>query len=162
MNNQNQLVEYTKKPINLLTKEQLDKCLEYTEDKQPFLDIMGSIEYIKITYLKQEIPPFSDNFPYYVNKYRVSIKNKNGNKFNSVFYSSYNDTINHILPSLYDILTVIASEGTMETNTLQDFCNELGYDINEPKITRTYKALLKYQKNLEKVFDIDDLYLFPH
>lgn len=158
----NQQVEYSNKPVNLLTKEQLDKCEKYTEDRQPFLDIMESIEYVKITYLKQEIPPFSDDFPYYVNKYRVSIKNKNGNKFNSVFYSSYNDTVNHILPSLYDVLTVVASEGTMETNTLEDFCNELGFDIDSRRAYKTYKALLKYQKNLEKVFDIDDLYLFPH
>lgn len=157
--------EYTSKPINLLTKEQLDKCLENIEGnitaKDPFLKTMEEIQYVKVKYLTQQVPPFSEDFPYSVNKYRVTIKHKNGNRFSSVFYSSYNDTINNIAPSLYDILTVVASEGTMETSSLEDFCDEFGYDIDEPKTKRSYKALIKYQSNLSKVFDTDDLYYFP-
>lgn len=160
---------YSEKYINLLTPEQILECLKYVNSDEPeqlernnFLDIMEKLESVRAKYIGQKTPEFSEQREQPTNTYNIIVKGKNGVKFSMKFYNSLNDTWNNKTVGLYDILTTIGSEGTINTNSFEDFCDELGFDYDSRKAHKAFNELQYLQRNISKIFDKTDLYDFPN
>ena len=57
-------------------------------------------------------------------------------------------------PTSYDVL---ASVTKYEVGTFDDFCSEYGYDTDSRKALKTYKAVLREWKNIEKLFTAEQI-----
>ena len=68
-------------------------------------------------------------------------------RFRFRFGQSINNTGTH--PTAYD---VIASLTKYEVYDFETFCGDYGYDIDSRKAYKTYKAVLKEWKNVERLF----------
>lgn len=58
------------------------------------------------------------------------------------------------IPNAYDVLAVITK---YEIGNFEDFCSEFGYDTDSRSAFKTYKAVMKEWKNVEKLFTPDQL-----
>lgn len=52
---------------------------------------------------------------------------------------------------------VLASLTKCEVGTFEDFCSDYGYDTDSRKAYKTYKAVLREWKNIEKLYTSEEL-----
>jgi hypothetical protein len=57
-------------------------------------------------------------------------------------------------PTLYDVLTCLQK---YEVGTFEDFCGEFGYDNDSRTAEKTYKAVVKEFKAMERLFNSEEL-----
>lgn len=101
----------------------------------------------KITYVSTEINPLWDDNAYR-RKYHVTLSNANG-KMCFYFWDSIYNKEHGIAPREYDILACLEK---YDVGTLEDFCDEFGYDPSERKVRKIYKACVKEYENLCRIF----------
>lgn len=70
------------------------------------------------------------------------------------FGQSINNTGTH--PTAYDVLSSLTK---CEVGTFENFCGDYGYDVDSRKAYKTYKAVLKEWKNVERLFTAEQLEL---
>lgn len=85
--------------------------------------------------------------------YIIVLKNKNS-RFRFTFGQSINDSNQNTPPKSYDVLASITK---YEVSTFDNFCNEYGYDTDSRKALKTYKAVLREWKNIEKLFTAEQI-----
>ena len=74
-----------------------------------------------------------------------------------VFGQSLKDSNNgNTPPTAYDVL---ASLTKYEVGDFGDFCSAYGYDIDSRKAYKTYKAVLKEWKNVDRLFSSEQIEL---
>lgn len=79
------------------------------------------------------------------------LKNEN-HRFRFTFGQSINNT--GITPTAYDVL---ASLTKYEVGSFENFCDEYGYNTDSRSAYKTYKAVLKEWKNVERLFTADQI-----
>jgi len=57
-------------------------------------------------------------------------------------------------PTPYDVLACITK---YEVSSFENFCSEYGYDTDSRSAYKTYKAVLREWKNLEKLFTLEQI-----
>lgn len=57
-------------------------------------------------------------------------------------------------PTLYDVLACLQK---YDVGTFEDFCGEFGYDTDSRKAFKTYKAVIREYKNLERLYSEAEL-----
>jgi hypothetical protein len=92
---------------------------------------------------------FNDNVWRYVFKIRLS---KGSKRYTFEFGQSIAEGSNE--PTLYDVLTCLQK---YDVGTFEDFCGEFGYDNNSRMAEKTYKAVVKEFKAMERLFDSEEL-----
>lgn len=85
--------------------------------------------------------------------FRITLKNKlHTYRFN--FGQSVSNT--GITPKPYDVLACLTN---YDPGTFENFCGDYGYDIDSRKAYKTYKAVLKEWKNVERLFTPEQIKL---
>ena len=77
----------------------------------------------------------------------------NGKQYS--FYFSGGSAITEI--DLEGVLECLLSDYHCDTSSFEWFCREFGLDADSRKAEKTYKAIVKEKKNLERIFSIKDL-----
>jgi hypothetical protein len=86
--------------------------------------------------------------------YRITLKNKK-HRFSFTFGQSIvNSNYGNTPPSEYDVLAGLQK---YEVGTFDDFCGNFGYDTDSRKAYKTYKAVMREWKNVEKLFTAEEL-----
>lgn len=81
--------------------------------------------------------------------YIIVLKNKL-HRYRFLFGQSQNNSdYGNTPPTAYDVLACLTK---YEVNSFEDFCGDFGYDIDSRKAYKTYKAVLKEWKNVERLF----------
>jgi hypothetical protein len=75
-------------------------------------------------------------------------------RFRFTFGQSINNTGIH--PTAYDVLTGLTK---YDLGSFENFCGDYGYDIDSRKAYKTYKAVLKEWKNVERLFTPEQIEL---
>ncbi len=70
------------------------------------------------------------------------------------FGQSISDTRTNTPPSIYSILACLQK---YEVGTLEEFCNEFGYDSDSRKVENTYKSVANEYAEMAKMFTPDEL-----
>lgn len=70
--------------------------------------------------------------------------------------SEINSDYGKTRPTAYDVLASITK---YEVFSFEDFCGDYGYDIDSRGAYKTYKAVLKEWKNIERLFTTDQIEL---
>lgn len=96
-----------------------------------------------------------------VNVYDVYIRRPSRHHSMKVkFYDSLANTWDGKRPSKYDVLACLEK---YDVGTIEDFVSEFGYEVNSwndvKRIERTYKAVVRQYKQVQRVFEdcIDEL-----
>ena len=144
---------------SIINEESINKCLEYVEDesKESFKEIVKGLN------VSVSDPEYRKYFPEDKesrNVYKVTLK-KNGHQATMTFGQSIFKTMDNEDPSLYDILTTIGSELTMEDESFEEFCSEFGYDSDSRKAEKQFKGLQKQNRRLSKVISKTEAYNMP-
>jgi hypothetical protein len=152
MNTQNKLEEYNNKFVELVNEESIKECIEYLPEKEQdesiFRETLKGLS-VKIQWSEDQTYKDDKNRNGYIVK--VSREGKKTIKFN--YWTSQVDTWEHKKPNLYDILTCIALDGTIDDPA------DMGIDPIEEK--KLYNAVIKQREKILKVFDQMELYSFP-
>ena len=79
-------------------------------------------------------------------------------RYRFTFYQSRNESTGAGTkpPTAYDVLAGVTK---YEIGTFDNFCSEFGYDTDSRSAYKTYKAVLKEWKNIERLFNPDQLEL---
>ena len=100
------------------------------------LTVIGTPEY------KVHFP--GDKVARYVFKLRLS---RNGKSYTFSFGQSINEGSNE--PTMYDVIACLTK---YDVGDFENFCGEFGYDIDSRTAERTYKAVLKEWKAVDRLF----------
>ena len=88
--------------------------------------------------------------------YKIVLKNKN-HRFGFTFGQSINNSnYGKNPPSPYDVLSCLTK---YDVGKFNDFCNNFGYDVDSRKAYKTYKAVLREWKNVERLFTPEQIEL---
>jgi hypothetical protein len=82
---------------------------------------------------------------------------KNGkHRYRFTFGQSINDSTGDggVPPTAYDVLATITKYNPYD---FDNFCSEYGYDIDSRKAYKTYKAVMREWKNIEKLFTPEEM-----
>lgn len=82
---------------------------------------------------------------------------KGGKQYTFEFGQSISEGKNE--PTLYDVLTCLTKHNP---DTFEVFCANYGYDNESRTAKKTYKAVLKEWKNLNRLFTTDELNLLTN
>jgi hypothetical protein len=85
--------------------------------------------------------------------YIIVLKNKL-HRYRFTFGQSISNT--GTAPTAYDVL---ASLTKYEVGSFEDFCGDYGYDTDSRSAYKTYKAVLKEWKNIERLFSSEQIEL---
>lgn len=169
---------YEQQAIDFLSKTNTEFTVKFVKNDKYFDDDKYSRDIYNIT-LKRGNRKFSFNFGQSLNKsgqYQVAehLQNKlwceqtTGGKirFTSGEYKllkarNFNilekDIIknpNYSVPTAYDILACLTKS---DPGTLEDFCNEYGYDLDSKKAEKTYKAVKDEYNNVCMLFSDEEM-----
>lgn len=131
---------------NLTGDEQLDKIEDMTAEERMQL-VKGLFPNFKMKVTKMGWDNEGRN------KYKVTISN--GNKpFSTVFYDSLYNTQKNLRSEDFHILYCVISDAQAVEycDTLEDFCDEFGYDMEIDKPNKIYKACQRAYDNLTDTF----------
>lgn len=118
---------------------------EYEKQAEDFLSKTGTKLTVKFkTYDKY----FADDKESR-NIYNITLR-RGKKSYTFTFGASINDTQNNIEPSAYDVLACLEK---CEYTDFEDFCCQLGYDVDSRKAEKTYKACKKQYERLTDLFD---------
>lgn len=82
---------------------------------------------------------------------------KGGKQYTFEFGQSISEGDNE--PTLYDVLACLTKHNP---ETFEDFCANYGYDNDSRTAEKTYKAVLKEWKNLNRLFTAEELNLLTN
>lgn len=82
---------------------------------------------------------------------------KGGKQYTFEFGQSFSEGGNE--PTMYDVLACLTKH---DPETFEDFCANYGYDNDSRTAEKTYKAVLKEWKNLNRLFTSDELNLLTN
>jgi len=86
--------------------------------------------------------------------YIIVLKNQN-HRYRFLFGQSLNDSdYGNTPPTPYDVLACLTK---YDCGDFENFCSDFGYDIDSRKAYKTYKAVLKEWKNVERLFTSERL-----
>jgi len=117
---------------------------EYTKQAEKFIKDVNA----KVTIEYVEYGKHFDDDKEERNIYRITIK-RNGKSFTFKFGDSINNTQNGEEPSVYDVLACVQK---YDCGTFENFCSEFGYDTDSRKAEKTYKAVCREFKGINRVF----------
>jgi len=147
---------------DLITAQNISKCLEYSEDSERLKKVIYSLQ-VKTKLVGYDKYFEDDKEPR--NIYEVRIKRGN-RSIGFRFGDSIANTQEGNEPDLYSVLSTISLEYEAPA-TFEDFCSEFGYDRDSRKAEKSFKGLKRMSEKLHKIFTDDDLYsngisVFPH
>jgi hypothetical protein len=88
--------------------------------------------------------------------YTIVLKNKQ-HRYRFLFGQSVSESnYGGKPPSAYDVLSCLTK---YDIGSFEDFCGEFGYDLDSRKAYKTYKAVLKEWKNVERLFSSEQIEL---
>ena len=116
----------------------------YTQQAQEFLNKVGGS--ITINYLTCDYHFAGDKEMR--NIYTVTIK-RNGQKYSFKFGDSINNTDKGIKPTIYDVLACLTKQDFADFN---DFCESFGYSEDSITALKTFKAVQREFKGVNRVF----------
>jgi hypothetical protein len=119
---------------------------------------MTALDYVKAKYIGTY--RMYDEQPAPTNTYMVRI-GRNGKSISFKFHNSYMDSLEGYTVNLYDIIHCVASDGYLVTDTFENFCDELGYDMDSIEVQKIYKAVKRQQEKIFKIFEDVELIDFP-
>jgi len=143
---------------NLVTEEGISKCLEYTEEKERFKELVSSQ---KVSISLERTGHYFDEDTDVRNIYRVTIT-RAGKRISFRFGDSINNTLKGETPDLYDILASVGSEYDLNGFSFAEFCDEYGYDEDSRKAHKTYVNWVKHNVKLHRIFNDEDIEVLPH
>jgi len=79
--------------------------------------------------------------------YKITLRRKDVGSYTFTFGQSIANIGK--APEVYDVL---ASVTKYDVGSFEDFCSEFGYDTDSRKAEKTYKAVLKEFKNVDRLF----------
>lgn len=124
----------------------------YRQETKEFLERIGAK--VKIEFIKYGNVPSWWNSSTPVNIYRVTVS-RNGESYTYRFHDSIHNTANNIKPDEYDVLSCVEK---YDVGSLEDFCDEFGYDIYDDygrinrNISKLYHAVVKEVDGINRVF----------
>ncbi len=77
------------------------------------------------------------------------------------FGDSIANTENNTKPDQYDILCAMKSDGLIQAQNFNEFCDELGYSNDSIKAKKLYKKVCIQRDKILKLFTIEELEAFP-
>lgn len=128
---------------------------EYEEQAKDFLGRYGLA--VSITRLDNKPPPWEEKPPCRHWRYRVKVRRKANNKTLSFYFwdSEYN-YIKNKRPTAYDILATL-SLPSYEYGDFNDFCEEFGYSDDSIKAFKTWRAINRFARRIQKFFTANEL-----
>ena len=85
--------------------------------------------------------------------YTCVLKNSS-HRYRFTFGQSINDSNGNTPPTAYDVLSCLTK---YDVGSFEDFCSEFGYDTDSRAAYKTYKAVLKEWKNIERLFTSEQI-----
>lgn len=123
------------------------------EKDQYILDVENLLNKIGVTY-KITLNGKVNKWDYLRDTYKVILTNKASQQYSFIFCTSINDTKNHILPSIYDVLACVQKYEI--DSDLQNFVDEFGYEIDSVKsykeVKTIHKECIKEYQGILKIF----------
>jgi hypothetical protein len=129
---------------------------EYTKQANDFLKKHGIKFSAKMTD-DNKCPLFCDGKHVHGNRHRVTFS-RNGERFQIMFWNSYNDARTGEPVQAYDVLACLTKS---DPDSFEWFCSEYGYITDSRKAEKTYKAVVKEWQKVERFFtseEIEELY----
>jgi hypothetical protein len=80
--------------------------------------------------------------------YKVTLR-RNGKSFTFTFGQSIAES-GQSEPTAYDVLACLTKS---DPGTFENFCGEFGYDLDSMKAHKTYKAVVREYKGVERLFN---------
>lgn len=150
---------------SIVNEENINKCLEYIEgeeSQQIFKELVKGlkVEVKLVDYGKMEWDDVFDRDNR--NIYTITFK-RNGKQASIKYGQSLHDTWEGIEPTLYDVLTIVGSEQSIyyNSNSFEDFCDELGYDTDSRKALKRYQRFIQQGKKLAQIFEESEIWSLP-
>ena len=153
----------TGEPIT--TKENIEKCLEYVtaDNLEIFQNLMKKLKVYRKFVKYGVYKNFEDNKCR--NIYRFTFE-RNNKTTSIMFGDSLNATSEGTKPDLYEILTCVGSDLAIYENSesFEDFCNELGYNEDSIKALKIYRQLEKQYHNfiMKKILSSVEIFSLPN
>lgn len=98
---------------------------------------------------------YFENDKYSRDIYIITLKNGR-HRYRFTFGQSLNNSGTDTAPTAYDVLSCLTK---YPVYSFEDFCDDYGYDTDSRKAYKTYKAVLREWKNIELLFDSEELEL---
>ena len=141
------------------TDEEINKCLEYVEDKDKFKEVIKDIKvFISKPQLKSHFEDDKEK-GIYRNIYRVTIQ-RESNKISFMYGDSINNTEANKTPDLYSVLACVGSDYYCPDD-FEDFCGDYGYDEDSRKAEKLHKRCLKQSDKLKEIFTEEEAQNLP-
>ena len=122
---------------------------EYQKQALDFLEKCNAK--MTITFVALDVNPLWDD-GVYRGRYYITLTTPKG-RTGFKFWNSVHNTEKHIDPKEYDILACLEK---YDVGTFNDFVNEFGYEVDEPKdfrrVNKIYKAVVKEYESLCRIF----------
>jgi len=147
-----ELVEFCQ--LNKLNVKSIYKNqMKYLQQVQKFL-LKNKIEITIEKAIPQKAPLWVAD--HYGVNYWITLKNSVTNKSYSFdFWGSIYDKEQHKNPNAYDVLACLNTH--LDGESFEDFCSSYGYEVDSIKAFKTYKATLKQNEGLKKIFSSEQL-----
>lgn len=138
------------------TKEEIDLCLEYSEDKETLKKVLAEV---KVFLSKPTLKKHFEEDKEERNCYTVIVKRGRDTITFSYGDSIYN-TKNGKTPRLYDILCGCGSDYNCP-DSFKEFCSEFGYDEDSRKAEQLHKKCLIQSTKLRDIFEKSEAQSLP-
>lgn len=127
-----------------------------TDYQQQATDFLNATSTAFTATFKDSLHPEWDK-QYLHDAFTCTLKNKL-HRYRFTFYQSRNESTGTGTnpPTAYDVL---AGMTKYEVGSFEDFCSEFGYDNDSRAAYKTYKAVLKEWKNVERLFTSEQIEL---
>lgn len=142
---------------NLVNEQGISKCLEYTEEKDRFKELVSSL---KVSISLERTGQYFDDDTEVRHIYRITIT-RAGKRISFLFGDSVSNYLNGETPDLYDILACVGSDYDFEGKDFAEFCHEFGCDTDSIKALGTFKRWKKQDDKLHRIFDDEDIEVLP-
>lgn len=125
-----------------------------TDYKQQAFDFLNATSTSFTAKFKASLHPEWDK-QYLHDSFKCTLKNKL-HRYSFTFYQSRNESTGTGTkpPTVYDVLAGMTKN---EVGSFENFCSDFGYDIDSRKAYKTYKAVLKEWKNVERLFSSEQI-----
>jgi hypothetical protein len=94
-------------------------------------------------------------------KHKITVSSEHG-RLSFTFWASVSRPDIESESDLLGALNCLASDATCAQGSFEDFCSELGYDLDSRKAYKVYKACLKQKSKLESILGDTDLWDFAN
>jgi len=144
----------------MVSRNEIEGMLEYIPEgcEKKFRELASDLR-IYITRMKEVHNVFDDDLPRYAYHIRIE-RISTGAYISFTFYDShYNWRLNK-RPTRYDIRACCGFGYTIPDDYLE-FCQEFGYDPDDPKIKKLFNKAAWQKRKLEKIFTPEEAACLP-